>query len=61
MIQCRLFGHDEVHDEVIDLPAVPRIGDHISVLELTHYTLRVNQVRFIAGNSQVVLFVEWVA
>lgn len=60
MIQCRLFGHDDIHDVVINLPAVPRVGDHISVLELTAYTLRVQQVRFMAGNPQVVLFVEWV-
>lgn len=60
MIQCKLFGHDDVHDVVIELPAVPRAGDQLDVPKLTHQTMRINQVRFTAFDNKVVLVVEWV-
>ena len=59
MIPCRLFGHDDVHDVMIELPAVPRVGDRLFVPHCSSYTYRITEVRFHANDPIVTLILEW--
>ena len=59
MISCQLFGDDSIHDQRIQLPAIPRVGDRLIVPFCSNYTYRVTEVRFDANNPMVTLFLEW--
>ena len=59
MISCRLFGDDDVHNQQIYLPAIPRVGDTLSVPKCSNHTYRVMSIRFEANEDNVTLFLEW--
>lgn len=54
MIQIQVFGDDNIHGRIINLPAVPRVGDYIAV----DITYRVTRVAFVANQPTVVLWLE---
>lgn len=54
MIQCQVFGDDDIHGHVIHLPACPRVGDTLS----HHKAFRVTRVIFTANETTVVLWLE---
>jgi len=54
MIKCQVFGDDDIHGHIIDLPACPRVGDTVSHMKV----FRVTRVIFTSNERTVVLWLE---
>jgi len=59
MIQCQLLGPDEVHDQYVSFPGIPRVGEKLVVGFCTHQ-LRVIDIIYYGNIAGVQLWVEFV-